>query len=352
MSANNATQTAPDYMQYINKGWEYVIKTDMNGAEKCFQKGLRCARQAEDIVGQGRFLNALGCVENNRSRYVAAMDYYQQALQIFEDAGDADLRNVVLGHLANIYYAQGLYEEAETHFDQAMQAHRSREKKEDSPHLLITQNTMISCLIDQKKYAKAEKALQEINLQIATLKESYPLRYNIHQLLAESSRAIILFEKGRRSEAFVCINSVLATTRELANRYEEANSLLILGTYSKQKSRQYLEEALRISQEMETMDLTIKIHEALVVTHKKAGRWQLALTHIEASRALSQQIFAPQTNHHIEQLRQKELLNALKTAQHLREVAQKMAHQDSLTSLYNRRYMITSKKSTTNTPTS
>jgi diguanylate cyclase (GGDEF)-like protein len=328
----------PTSWEYVGKGWQCLTQTDGEGAYTCFTEGLQFARGIHDRYGEAHLINGMGCLQNTRGEFAEAMEHFQTAHAMFTEFQDEQQCAGAIGNMANIYFAQWLYEEAEIRYQQIVQLD---EKIVGAQNYLTTLLNIGACFFYQAKYTEARAVLGDVLRRLPHTKDTSDKRNTLHRARTYNILASIAFIQGEYAHGRQHIKKAREAAKSVANREEEAVALLSLGIYGKQNNRASLEKALVISQEIQVVQLSIQIHDALVALHRKNRRWELALEHLTESQALTKQIFSPKANQSIETVRRKELTEALKTAQTLREEAQRLANQDSLTGLHNRRYIDT-----------
>jgi diguanylate cyclase (GGDEF)-like protein len=238
--------------------------------------------------------------------------------------------------MANIYYAQRLYTEAEFHYREVIRLH---EESDDHQNLVVGLQNLGECLYRQGQYDEAAELFNQASIQLHHFPEGDIKRKHMLEGQQLQYQAMIAFQRGERKQGFTLVRKALTIARTTASRDVEVACLMLLGKNARRNQWAQVEAALALAQQIGRPELTIEVHEALAELHKKAGRWRLALEARETSIALQKEIFGPQTLQRLEQLRRGELTRALEEAQRLREEAQQAAHRDSLTGLYNRRFM-------------
>jgi diguanylate cyclase (GGDEF)-like protein len=332
----------PACWRCVQNGWKYITQTKWDKSERAFRRGLRIAEYLKDRLGEGYVTNGLGYLQHCRGNQADALAHFQDAFAIFTEVNDDAMCIAAIGNIANIYLAQELYDEAIARYQQVIQLDK---KIRGYSNQTISLLNIGACLIAQEKYSDAETTLLEVLQRIKksdSPEHADKAHYTPDALrlaVVHNNLAHIAFEQGQYARGNQYIKIARKLIAEISNQEEEVHALLLLGKYRKRGNRAYLEEALRISQEIESDDLTRQIHDALVMLHSRGKRWQLALEHSTQSHLLTKKLFSPKANQRLEELRRKELQDALQTAQKLREDAQRVANQDSLTGLYNRRFI-------------
>jgi diguanylate cyclase (GGDEF)-like protein len=323
----------PACWRRVQAGWDCIAKTNFALADRHFRRGLRLAERLQDPPGKAQALHGLGCQRLNQGRYAEGLAFLQQALALFEEQNDRLAAAMALANLAHLYFAQGLYEESERRHLQAFGINEEFGNARNAMFCLLNAG---HCLLRQEKYADAQEQLSRAQ---ARLQDSPD--YKIAEAELYVHLAVCSFQAGKRTLAFKLLRKSLSVSRAIPSPGEEARALFTLGLYSRKGKLAFLKAALEISQRVGAVELTFQIHDALSTAYRAAGHWKQALGHLLICRDQERQLFGPQTLQHIELLRHQELTHALETAQSLREEAQRLANQDSLTGLYNRRYIDT-----------
>jgi diguanylate cyclase (GGDEF)-like protein len=322
------------------EGWEYARKNDYETAVSCFESGLEFASTQGDYCGQAHFIHAIGCALVHQGSHASGLEKLYASLEIFEEINDTSRVIMAKANIANIYSSQRLHEEAERCYRQCLSL--------NAPlgHLytnIINLQNISQCLIAQKKFDEAEETVSQALCYLRkpfVQKEDQTIDFSTHKLIYGISKihlAIIESEKGNLDNANKLLRKILSRRNKYQNSENTLFALYIFGKYN--NNMQCLEEALSISKTINILDWKLQIYEEMVRQYKAQGEWQRATEHLEASQALERELFSPKTMQKIEEIRQKDLRKALVKAQLLQEETEKLANQDSLTKLYNRRYI-------------
>lgn len=327
----------PESKRRYEEGWRCYNRGDLNNAERHFRRGLRLARRLGDPLGEAHLLNGSAIVALEQGRHADALEISQVALALFESRGDRRHSAMVLGTIGNVYLYQRRFEEAEHRQRQALAL--NLEVKSFYNAGVCAHNVGL-CLLERAELDAAEAMFQQAQQYYPKIKALHPPEH-LHTLQASVNHSLsqVYFRRGELQRAQRTCRKALKLSRAVEERLVEAECLLTLGKYGAKRRRQLLEEALQLSQEIGTKEILTKTHKELAKLHREAGRWKQALEHMEACYQEERLLFNPEINQRIEQVRRNELLNALESAKRLREEAERAAYQDSLTGLYNRRYI-------------
>lgn len=327
----------PESKRRYEEGWRCYNRGDFIRAERHFRRGLKLARRLEDPLGEAHLLNGSAIVALEQGRHADALEISQVALALFESCGDRRHSAMVLGTIGNVYLYQRRFEEAEHRQRQALAL--NLEVKSFYNAGVCAHNVGL-CLLERAELDAAQAMFLQAQLYYPKIKATHtPSQLSALQVAVDHSLSQIYFRRGEVVRAQRTCRKALKLCRQVEERLTEAECLITLGKYGRKRRRQFLEEALKLSRDIGTKELLTRAHKELAELHREAGRWKLALEHLEACYQEERLLFNPEINQRIEQVRRNELLNALESAKRLREEAERAAYQDSLTGLFNRRYI-------------
>jgi tetratricopeptide (TPR) repeat protein len=101
-----------------------LIEGDYANAEQYLEDGLTIARTAGDRSSIGDFLNALGAVYEGLGDHERAYKQLIEARDIGLETGNRNLVANAAGNLGRLLYQQAVYGEAKPYFEQALQLFR------------------------------------------------------------------------------------------------------------------------------------------------------------------------------------------------------------------------------------
>ncbi|MEO0966756.1 MAG: tetratricopeptide repeat protein, partial [Cyanobacteria bacterium J06639_18] len=96
----------------LNQGIELYQKSQFKAALQSWEQALQIYREIKDRDGEGDILGNLGNVYLSLGEYKKAIELFQQALAIFKQIGDKAGVGRTLGNLGNAYYFLGEYKKA------------------------------------------------------------------------------------------------------------------------------------------------------------------------------------------------------------------------------------------------
>ena len=106
--ASQMTPTGPIYLNGVAKskftlGNLSLLDSDYNQAFKHFANALDLYKRLDQLLDVGLILNAMGAGHYYLGGYVEALDFYLQALSIFQDSGQKDYEASVLNNIGKIH---------------------------------------------------------------------------------------------------------------------------------------------------------------------------------------------------------------------------------------------------------
>ncbi|MFB9990496.1 tetratricopeptide repeat protein [Deinococcus oregonensis] len=182
---------------------------------------MRSAREGQDwherFLAQGedalsadllvRVFNAAGALAHQRGQLIIARRYYEHGLAHSTAAGDHPWHFALLNNLGGLYYLEGDYQQAETHFQQALDLARAI----DSPFVRSAQLNLVLVQQARGKYAAVQPALKEC-LRQARRSGNDAQVANVLNALGENALA-----QGDLLAAESYLNESLASYRQAGN---------------------------------------------------------------------------------------------------------------------------------------
>jgi CHAT domain-containing protein/Tfp pilus assembly protein PilF len=106
--------------QLNEQGVQQVNTSQYQAALQSFQQALDIYRAIGIRAGEGNSLNGIGGIYDSLGQYSKALDYYQQALVIFKEISNRVGEGIVLNNIGFIYYRLGQYPQALEFYQQAL----------------------------------------------------------------------------------------------------------------------------------------------------------------------------------------------------------------------------------------
>jgi diguanylate cyclase (GGDEF)-like protein len=348
-------------------GMAYTRLADYKQGLRYHHESLRIRREMQDAVGEGASLNNLGVIHFELADYPAALEHYLASLEIWKQLEHRDGVGHAFNNLGEVYEKMGDLDRALECYDLALEPF---EEVGNGVGAGATRVNRARVLLDRGEGATALAVLEQCLARARAAGD----RWNeaaCHPLLGRA----LLFA-GRSEEAEAHFSAGLAALAELGLRYPEAEALLFLaqlrlehGRY--RESAQHLYRVLRIARETGSNALRYRAHRILSQLHEARGHPRRALRHFrlydrwkekvlggEADRRLTSILIRAEAAQaereaEIERLRHVELAEAVKRLQEtdaekeqlvwelqMRALElEKMAREDALTNVANRRAM-------------
>jgi len=196
----------------------------LDEAQSYFEKALALSRTIEGNAGragEANILNNLGQVSRARKNLQAALVFYEQALRICEEIGDAVGQSLTLSDLGNIYADLDKPQQALDYYERALAIHSNEHPLEDA----ITLSNMARIYDRQGQPEKAHRYYQ----QALALFHGTGGRWGEANVL--NNLGLHYKKRKRFSEARQCYLQALALFREMGHSEREAATLKNLGHF-------------------------------------------------------------------------------------------------------------------------
>jgi len=194
------------------------------------QQSLDIAQEIGDRNGKGRSLCNLGNAYESLEKFQQAIEFLQQALVVQREIGDRNLESNSLGNLGNVYRNLGQYQQAIEFYQQSLEIMREIRDQRGEANLLNNLGISSSSL---KQYQRAIEFYQqslEIQREIGDRQGEAASLGNLgttYRNLGQHQRAIEFYQQSleikrrigdRRGEAASLFNMAIALTK-LDNRW-------------------------------------------------------------------------------------------------------------------------------------
>jgi CHAT domain-containing protein/lipopolysaccharide biosynthesis regulator YciM len=241
---------------YRNIGKVHMIYGDYDAAIACFEKALR---NVQNPSIKKAILLGLGDAQRYKHQYGAALERYQEALEIIRNGPDKAYLDLVLGNIGVIYAEQGKTSQALAYLEQALQAAKARKAKR---HAAQWQTRIADVMFRQGDYRKAEQLytlsedVKRVCPEVAS--EAYEGLAAVTQHAGEDRKALAYYERA--------INVVDDLKRNLMERewdvffepkislYEKAIDLLVRMS-RRDQDPSYLRRAFYHAQKIKSQSL-------------------------------------------------------------------------------------------------
>ncbi|WP_339378187.1 CHAT domain-containing protein [Calothrix sp. NIES-2100] len=284
----NQQKTEAD--QLLQKGVHQLNTSQFGSALQFFQQALVIYQKIQDRKSEGATLLIIGFTYFNQQKYPQAIEYYQQFLSIAKELNDHKGEAAVLVNLGSIYYNLGDYSKAIEYHKQSLIIARE----------LNDHKGEIAALIN---LGEAYHNLGNYPKAIDYLQQSLVLTQKIQDRSGEAatlgSLGFVYRNLGEYRQAIEYQQKSLAIAQEINDRGLEGNAFsnlanvyVNLGNYP--KAIEYLEQSLKIR-------LEIKDHRGVSITLGSLGSayifledYPKAIEYLQQSLATAKIIGDPQ----------------------------------------------------------
>ncbi len=189
-------------------------------AERDQRRALALARATEDVGAEARSLAALGRLAWHAGDIDEAESLFEDALPLFEDAGDAEGSALTLLTTANVYTLRGDVDAARSSYERVLELLRASGQRPDLLALGLGNLANLEQNVDE-----LEAAESHLEQAIATAQECGERYYESTFLL---HLAIAAFSRHHLDRATEICQRALKLQQELGNRRWEGVSLAVL----------------------------------------------------------------------------------------------------------------------------
>ena len=229
-----------------NLGTVYQRLNDTARALECYMKSLKIREDIDDHSGEGGPLNNIGLVYQELGEYEKALEFYFKGLDYEQSTSPA--HGILLMNIGNAYFRMGKFDQARDYIERSKQI---AEKLGD-------REAVATCLV------------------------------NLGELTEGA---------GDGKTAFKFYQDSLSLTRLIGSRFLEATALADLGSlYLKyqnlEEAIQNLNAALEIATDIQAPELAFRCHLGLSNASEKSGNVEEALHHYKAYHESKERIFS------------------------------------------------------------
>jgi class 3 adenylate cyclase len=223
-----ALETAPQTPVFVAAhlwGQYYEAVGAYAEAQQAVERGLEDAGDRHDTIAQARALSQLGSIAYRQGEYESSRTWYTQAMALFRiDASSADGEASTLAETLNglgaVYNQQGIFEQAQTCFEDALQASRATGHRKGEADALNNLGIMFRY---QRRLADA----------LAHYREALEMQRAIGDRSGEGASlgnmAQVIQEAGDYGQAETYLQAALVIQQAIGNRWNEINNWNDLG---------------------------------------------------------------------------------------------------------------------------
>lgn len=280
-----ATTDSTKVLTLYELWWAYAYTKPETG-KIYLDQSLRLSREIGYARGEAKALQGIGATYYYSGNYAQALQYYEEAEQIYKKLNDQLGIGNVLSNKSLVYYNQGQYPKA---LETNVQAIRIGESLRDTTLRAASFNNIATIYAKQGDINQAMNYFQQALLFHKSKKNRQGVAYT------QDNIAGMLKEKGDFTQALAYLEEALKTFQSLNDKRgigEITNNIgdiyLMQSKYS--QARKYSLDALGIWQALE--DKTGMAHSLILLAtaYKKTGLFENALNHALQSYNLAQEV--------------------------------------------------------------
>jgi len=265
-------------------------------AKSLFERGEQLAAGLRDDVLRGRLSVNLGVIAAyNEGDYESAARYLTQGLTYARSAGDEALLGLALSNLANAYFEQGAWREADRCWEEGLQLMKVQ-GREDSPEYVRLLHNMGVLAVDRGEFARAAVLLEE------TLTRTQQIGFAELESTTKTVLGRLAYEQEKYVNAQKLLEEALTRGREVNLPEAVTTALCHLGTLHARQddpatANAYLDEAAALARSANIawllVDIAIRRGEVLLRQGKhEAAHAQFATAVAEAESVNLQELEA------------------------------------------------------------
>ncbi len=348
-------------------GNSYWRLNDYQNSLKYHVQTLNLRKELGDEIGQAGSLNNIGLNYYDLGQYDIALEYHLQSLQLYESNNSKEGMARAFNNLSNIYEKLGDEEKTlEFNFKSLKLKQETGNRVEQTGSLTNIGNV----------YRRMKNYEQAVEYHTRGYDVAHEMNNRPGEALSLLNLGNVYDDLGLYEKAFDNLQKSLNIFQEIGDKYYQTEALINLaGILQKQNKSEAalvdLHTALQMAEELGLSELLYQTHRMLSEVHEARGDANEALNHlkegfkyretiygVEAERRIKSlvvksEVEKAQQEAEIYRLRNVELARAYQELQRadeqktelveqLRlksEELQRLSFQDSLTGLYNRRYL-------------
>jgi diguanylate cyclase (GGDEF)-like protein len=332
-------------------------------------KALELRMMLGDEIGQSQCQNNLAMIHELTGDYSQALERYLKSLESKRKFGDSEGQANSLLNIAAIYQNLGQYELTRSSLIESQAIFVSSLDVQGQVFVLVNLGELDR---RQQKYAESLVTLDKAEALIGQLGKSDAMITLLY------TKAMVFKETGRNGEAMAALQEGLELARQNNEPYHQAEGLINIGQVQMQAgeltaAETSFREALAVVAGIQSNELLLQLYQSLSELYEQVGDHRQALEEYKRFRVAERQILNRDLEakikgltvaHELEQARSEkeiyrlrntelaELNRSLQEADQLKNnllaqqrqqshVLELLAREDSLTGLFNRRYLDT-----------
>ncbi len=291
--AHSVAQESPskdpqaEAVQLFQQGTELLNSGESQAALEVFQQVLDIVRRLNQRLGEAGTLSQIALAYYNLGEYQQARESYQQALTIYTEEKNLNGQGVILTNLGELYQNIGPYQKALESHEQALAIFKTLEDRPKQGAIISNLGVVYQTLgQDQEALQYYQEAL-EIHRQFRDNRWQATILNNlgsIYEKLAEYERALDSFQEA------------LALAEQEGDRIEKGRILNNIGRVSsklgqQQRALQSLQQALMIRREIQDRPGEGTTLHDMGTVYRDLGQYEVALQYynkaLEMARKMS-----------------------------------------------------------------
>ena len=236
-----------------------------------FEDGLKQAKKYSDKFSIGGCLSGIGRIYWVKGNYDTAIKFYKSSLKIFEEIGDKNNINQLLGNIGNAYSKSSSYEKGkDTALEYQFRSLNIAKEIDDKRSMGHSLREIANVYADKTRKSKNRNYNQALDFYSQSEKVFKEIEYEAGVGNARHDRSWIYWEKGDYKQVLKDREYSLIKFEEIGQEWASGLVLLSLGDYHLHTSN--------FDKALELMNRGYKIHEEIgSVSFKSSFLYSLGL---------------------------------------------------------------------------
>lgn len=298
-----ALEKLPDRERAVQANAQFytLYSADFERANTLGTAVLNICRKAGWKDQEALILKNLGVVNFLRGNYEKALGYFQLALAVFEQTGDAAGQGAVCNELAIFFKKRKEIKRALEYLDRSERLCRTAG---DSLCLSTSMDNRGLLLLEKGELNAADSLFRKVLALRQVLRDSVGLSY-VYNNLAE-----VALKQGRIEEALNNLGNSTEIRRRLGDRQGVAININNVGealmtTGAPDQAIRFFEQSLKESRAIHFDDLSRHTMDMLAAAHRELGDYKTAFDWLQRSYALKDSLFDSKRSAQIAEMQEK-----------------------------------------------
>ena len=284
--ANHINAQRSEAEQLLHQGIQQYQTSQFQAALESWQQALEIYRAIGDLQREADSLGNLGLAYDSLSDYQRAIEFHQQSLAIAQQIGDRQGEASSLGRLGNVYRSLGQYQRAIDFLEQSLAIAREIGDRQEEANSLGNLGNV---------HASFHQYLIAINF----LEQSLEIKQELDDHQGESdilnNLGIIYRSLGQYQLSIEFLKQSLEIKQEFGDRHGEAASFYNLGiTYrllgQYEQATSFLQQSLEIAREIGSRQIEASSLGSLGNIYNSISQYQRAIDFHEQSLEIKQEL--------------------------------------------------------------